>query len=185
MKEIIAIIEQGLGPARLNILKKNEDSFQDFWEGVLKAIPRVDWNKDPVPYLISSGYGQINNVKRSSWSAEKFRFCPNCGQVYGYRTKICVVCGNELESSNRHSEYEDYHEGTKGPDQELAMDIELFVDTLIGNEKYTAKRWMIDRADLRYQNYSKQIAFELNISAPRVSQIIGKIKQKFQGYINR
>jgi len=185
MKELIIVIEAALGPSRLSALKRNEDSYQDFWLGVLEAYERVDWERDPIAFLISSGYGTIRNARRSGWTADRFRHCPSCGRILGYRSVVCPKCGCETESDHRHQVMLAEPASKPEHDLDLAMTIEQFVATLTGNKKHVAKRWMIDRADLLYQNYSKQLAFELGVSAPRVAQIVSKLKQEFQAFINR
>ena len=62
----------------------------------------------------------------------------------------------------------------------LEMDIARFVDTLYGNEKYVAKRWLVDRADLRYDNHCKQLALELGCSAPYVAAVKKSIREKWK-----
>jgi len=185
MRDLIPVIEAALGPSRLAALKRNEDQYQDFWLGVLEAYNRVDWDRDAIAYLITSGYGAVRNAKRSGWTADRFRHCPACGKVQGYRAVRCSRCGAETQSEVRHHTILMEPESGSGPDRDLRMTIEQFVETLSGNRRYIAKRWMLDRADLLYQNYSKQLAFELGISAPRVAQIVSRLKRDFQVYLNR
>jgi len=184
MRELISVIEESLGADRLSRLHNNEDDYQDFWIGVLEAFKRVDWDRDMIGFLITSGYGAIRNAKRSTWSVERYRYCPKCGKIFGYRTVECPDCKIETISDMRHTEY-DTTPARTAPDQDLEMTIQDFVITLNGNAKYIAKRWMIDRADLKYQNHSKQIAFELGLSPARVAQIKKTIKAEFQFYINQ
>ena len=65
------------------------------------------------------------------------------------------------------------------------LDVPAFVETLEGRARYVARRWMINRADLYFVNYQKQIAVELGISAPRVAQIVKSLKAGFVAWVNR
>lgn len=176
--KLVGIIVSELGE-RIKYLRSNEDLYQTFWVGVLEAIPNMDTSRDVIPYLISKGFGAVRNYKRSAMSVELATYCEHCGKYFGFRTRTCSECGSELKLIRRFSEYEDYH--TKPSDDILnKIMIEQFVKTLEGKQKYVAKRWLIDRADLMYTNYSKQLASELGVSAPNISAKVKKIKQKFR-----
>lgn len=98
---------------------------------------------------------------------------------------ICPECGGETESEIRCSEMKLEPPARERRDADLAMTLEQFVDTKVDKERYIARRWLLDRADLRYQNYQKQIAYEIKLSAPRVAQIVTKLKREFQLFLNR
>ena len=183
MRELIPDIQKGLGPERLAQLKRDEDAFQDFWEGVFNAVDNVDWDRDFVAYLISAGYGQIRNARRSERTAHTLKYCPKCGRVYGYRKIECPKCKVETVSNSRHMSY---IESQSSPyhDVDIQIDIDRFVDILSGQEYYVAKRWMIDRADLLYKNHLTQLAAEMHVSAPRVAHVKNKVKAKFLSFIN-
>ena len=184
MRELIPLIEEALGSDRLARLRRDEDAHQDFWVGVLEGLERVDWDRDAVAFLITAGYGAVRNAKRSKWTRDRYRICPSCGRVVGYRHVQCSHCGAETESGIRHSEYET-SEARPEPDRDLVIDIQRFVATLSGPTAYVARRWMIDRLDLLSVNHTKQIAAELGVSAPRVAQIKKVIKSEFMSYLNR
>lgn len=184
MRDLVPVIEEALGPDRLSRLKSNPDEYQNFWVGVLEAFTRVDWDRDVVAYLISSGYGAVRNGRRSEWSEQRMRWCPKCGKVWSYRTTVCPRCGCETESGVRHSEYVDLVEARQEEQDVAPEDVAAFLLTLSGAEAYVARRWMRDRADLTCQNHLKQIAWELGVSAPRVAQIKSKVRQKFAAWIN-
>jgi len=188
MKELILTIEEALGPDRLTKLRNNEDAYQQFWLGVLEAMSRADLSKETVGYLISSGYGSIRNMRRAENSKGKMRTCSICGVEYGYRTKVCRYCGAETDSSCRVSSTTgsdggeiDFEDRTRS-ELDFTIDISIFLETLTGNERYIAKRWLVDRADLLFANHTKQIAFELDLSSPRVAQIKTVVRQKFKDW---
>ncbi len=176
--KLINEIKKGLG-GKLNSLRRNEDDYQTFWVGVLEAMPKVNPDRPAIPYLISSGYGAIKNSHRSEMSVDLASHCEKCGVYYGFRTKVCPICKSDLKFIRRMSTYEDYHEGHHIVDPLDKVMFEQFISTLEGKQKYIAKRWMIDRADIWYENHSKQIAFELGISAPAVARHKKIIRQEF------
>ena len=175
--ELIDKITEGLGD-RISTLRHNEDDYQTFWVGVLEAIPRLNPKKPMIQFLISNGYGAIKNSHRSTMSVDLVRYCEKCGTYHGFRTKNCPACKSEMRLIRRLSSYEDYHM-KEDIDPLNKIMLEQFIDTLDGNHKYVAKRWLLDRADLLYANHSKQIAFELGISAPAVARHKKVIRQEF------
>lgn len=185
--DIIKQIEQGLGKDRLQKLKRNDDNYQIFWLGVLEHRSCVDKSRDPVPYLISCGYGAIANARLQENTRTKVRVCERCGRQYSYRYSHCPHCLSENETVPRvlsmtaddGSDVEFMASGDEDK-KTLEMDIARFVDTLYGNEKYVAKRWLIDRADLRYDNHCKQLALELGCSAPYVAAVKKSIREKWK-----
>ena len=185
MRDLIPAVEQELGPERLARLRRDPDTYQQFWLGVLEATARVDWTRESLAFLISNGFGAVRNMRRSERSLNGMRTCKDCGAVYGYRTKSCPICGQELDAAARLSEFEDYHPAKEEADVEAMLDVRAFVETLEGRARYVARRWMINRADLYFVNYKKQIAVELGISAPRVAQIVKSLKAGFVAWVNR
>lgn len=186
---LVREIEVALGPDRLFYLKKNEDAYQQFWLGVLEAFGRMDKDRDFIGFLVSNGYGAVRNMNRSEYSKSKMRYCPSCGKRLGYRTKICPFCNSETETKtrnisivNRDGEFIEYEDDRPSRDIDLSLDIDTFLLTLEGNQQYIARRWMKDRADLLFANHVKQLAFELEISAPRVVQIKNIIRKKFKSW---
>jgi len=83
---------------------------------------------------------------------------------------------------NQEGQFIEYEDRKPTRDINLAIDIESFLTTLEDKEYYVAKRWMMDRADLLFANHVKQIAFEMEISAPRVTQIKNVIRKKFKSW---
>lgn len=190
--DIIAQIEQGLGADRLAKLKKDDDNYQIFWLGVLEHRHSIDPTRDPIPYLISCGYGAIANTRLMENTRKKVRVCDKCGRIYSYRYSHCPHCMEENRTEPRvistamvdGSEYEFETPNTENSII-LDLDITRFISTLYGNEKYVAKRWLIDRADLRYDNHCKQIALELGCSAPYVARVKKSIRNKWKLINNR
>lgn len=186
---LIYEIESALGHDRLTYLKKNEDKYQQFWLGVLEAFGRMDKDRDFIGFLISNGYGAIRNMNRSEYSKSKMKRCLTCGKLYGYRTRICPKCYEETETQvrtvstyNREGEVIDYEDTRNVHDINFSIDIESFLLTLEGNQKYIARRWFKDRVDMLFVNHVKQLAFELEISEPRVTQIKNIIRKKFKSW---
>lgn len=176
--KLIEDIKQELG-SRLYLLRKNEDEYQTFWVGVLEALQTADPKRDIIPYLISRGYGEIRNYKRSQMSKDLTSYCETCGRYYGFRTHLCPQCGQEMELVRRKSTYEDYYPGRKEDDVLDDIVVEQFVATLSGTRKYVARRWMIERADLYFDNHIKQIASELDVSNFVVARHKKNIKKLF------
>lgn len=185
--ELIEQIEKGLGYQRLNNLKKREDDYQIFWIGVLEHRKDVDVNRDPIPYLISCGYGAIRNEKLKENTKNKLRYCPCCGREFSYRRVECPDCRSEtitdqrIYSSNINGEEMEFEQ----KDSELLnlvdqLDLTNFVSKLYGKEHYVAKRWILDRADLKYDNHLKQIGLELGCSAPYVAKLKKEIIKKWK-----
>jgi DNA-directed RNA polymerase specialized sigma24 family protein len=185
VRELIPAIEEALGPRRLAALRRDEDAYQDFWVGVLEALSRVDWDRDVMAYLVTAGYGAVRNGRRAEWTNQRLRRCPSCGRTFGYRMVRCPECGAETESEVRHSEMAAEPPARRGEDADLRMSLEQFVAAKAGNEAYVARRWLLDRADLLYQNYQKQIGYELGLSAPRVAQVVSKMRRELQAFLNR
>lgn len=188
MRELIPTIEEALGPERLERLKKDEDAMQQFWLGVLEATARADLSRDVIGFYISNGYGAIRNMRKSEDSMMRRRVCPGCGAIYGNRTKICRRCGAELwsvpvvfpltmpDGTDRELEAP---RPWAGP-VDLQVDIESFVCTLGGRQAYVARRWLLDRADLFYDNHLAQIALEMGVSKPRVAQLKKRVREAFR-----
>lgn len=178
---LVIMIEGGLGPERVRDLKRKEDEYQIFWVGVLEAIPRAK-SGDPVPYLITAGYGAVKNYRRAENTKQYYKVCPNCGTEYGYRITVCRKCGVETENRVRQIEYLDRHESNFHHAIEERVMLEQFVDGLEGRQRYVAKRWLLDRADIYFDNHIKQIAVELGISAPAVAKYKKQIKRQLMAW---
>lgn len=177
--KFIKLIIDGLGNKRYNALKQDEDKYQIFWLGVIEATNKIKSNDKQIGYLILKGYGNIKNWVKSNHSRNIIKYCPECGSTYGFRKIGSCKCGEfDLKISNRFKALTDIYI-YRDEDKTLSIAIEQFIETLIGNIKYVAKRWLIDRVDLLYDNYSKQLASELEVSPPMISKYIRKIKQKF------
>lgn len=185
LRNLIPAVEQELGPERLARLRRDPDAYQQFWLGVLEATARVDWTRESLAFLISNGFGAVRNMRRSERSWNGMKVCRSCGKTYGYRAKTCLRCGAELETQVRLSEFDDLLPSREDRSVEAILDVKAFVETLDGKARYVARRWMLERADLYYVNYQKQIAFELGVSAPRVAQIVKALKAGFVTYVNR
>ena len=185
--DLVKTIEDALGEKRLHKLQRNEDEYQIFWVGVLEHRYNVDKDRDPIPYLISCGYGAIRNARLMENTRTKVRTCPDCGRVYSYRYSHCPYCRVESQTERRvfstalpdgsEMEFE-----TQSAEEQLILDLDIarFVETLHGNEQYVARRWLIDRADLKYANHLKQIALELGCSAPYVARVKKSIRNKWK-----
>jgi len=185
--DMVHEIEQGLGQDRLQKLKRNEDNYQIFWLGVLEHRQSVDRSRDPIPYLIACGYGAIANARLKENSRQKMRVCDRCGHVFPYRSSHCPHCHDENRTESRLTSTtlpdgnECEFECDSGEDAILlGLDVERFVNTLHGNERFVARRWLIDRADLKYDNHCKQIALELGCSAPYVARVKKAIRNKWK-----
>lgn len=192
--DIVKEIEQGLGRERLQKLKHNEDNYQIFWLGVLEHRKKVDWSRDPIPYLISCGYGAIRNERLKENSRMKVKFCDSCGKVFPYRYGCCPVCYGKGRTIQRvlpitrddgtEQEFEDKHDFTTT--EICRVDILAFIRSLSSRkEKYIAHRWLIDRVDLLYDNHCKQLAIELGCSAPYIAKVKQNLRIKYKRLIGR
>lgn len=177
MHDLVEKIEEGLGSDRLRELKRKEDEYQMFWVGVLEALPKAR-PQNEVPYLITAGYGAVRNYRRAENSRAYYKVCPQCGESYGYRTRYCSQDGALLENRSRSVEYLDRHETSIHEQVEERILLEQFVGILEGRRRYIARRWLLDRADVLYDNHIKQIAGELGISAPAVARHKQYIKEQ-------
>lgn len=180
--EIVGILKKAMGPAKYKKLMSDEDKHQVFWLGVIKSLGDVDWNRDPLQYLILSGFNEIRNYNKEIWSRENMRYCSNCNRIHGYRTKICPRCGQEMGTIKRFNILSDIHKHYD--DFNFSIDLERFVDTLSGKQRYIAKRWLLDRVDLMFDNHSKQLAQELGCSAPMISKYKKQIRNRFKEWYN-
>ena len=175
--KLIPIIKDLLG-AKYWDLKKDEDKEQTFWLGVAKALHEVDFSQNPIEYLILSGWNEVRNYNKHTWSRDIVRYCIKCNKYHGYRTSCCPVCGEKMPTIKRDKILLDIHRYEECHDNKINID--MFIKSLSGKLRYIAKRWLIDRADLMYDNHSKQLAYELGISAPRISFYKKKIRTKFK-----
>lgn len=187
MRELIPTIEEALGPERLSRLKRDEDAYQQFWLGVLEAYRRVDLSRESIGFLISNGYGAVRNMRRAENSKNRLRICHQCGRVYGNRTVECPDCLVPTDGYVRivsitasTGEDLDFEDGRPAAPLSLSIDIELFLKRLSGKRLYVARRWLVDRVDLLFNNHLSQLAFELGISKPRVAQIKGEVRDSFR-----
>ena len=183
-EKFISHIKDALGNNRLRALKVDDDEYQLFWLGVLEAIPNMRKDSHQIGYLILKGYGKIKNYRKSNYSRECIKYCRLCGRSYGFRKEDACKCGSDTIVVSRLIPLNDNYEYDDNIDIDMKVTIERFVNTLIGNMKYVAKRWLIDRADLMYNNYSKQLAIELEISPAMISKYVKKIRQRFSEWYN-
>lgn len=174
--DLVISIEQALGEERLRKLKKNDDIYQTFWLGVLEHRKDCD-KRDPIPYLICCGYGAVRNARLSENTRRKMRI--KNGKVSSYRSEgeVAMRLLSTTKDDGCEWEFESYDR-----DKDLDIDIIRFIDSLHGNEKYVAKRWLLDRADLMSDNHCKQIAMELNCSAPYVARVKKSIRNKWKAW---
>jgi hypothetical protein len=184
MKDLVAAVEAGLGPDRLARLRRNPDSYQQFWLGVLEARLRLDGIRESVPFLISNGYGAVRNMRRAESSFQQLRVCPECGRVYGNRKKECPECYVPTVAETRHSEYAEWHSPQCSEPDLLRADLEAFVCGQSGSRAYVARRWLLDRADLYYTNHLEQIAGELGLTSARVAQIKASVRGELRLWLN-
>ena len=69
------------------------------------------------------------------------------------------------------------------PDIDARLDIERFVNGLIGRRyQYFARRWLIDRVDLLVPDPMRQIAWEMGLSRARVGQMKVDVIHWFKGW---
>ena len=174
--DLVVMIENGLGEERLRKLKKNEDDYQNFWLGVLEHRKDSD-GRDPIPYLICCGYGAIRNARLSENTKRKMKV--KDGKMKSYRSDGETVV-RLVSATKENGEQWDFE--SKDRDKNFELDIERFLSTLHGNERYVARRWLLDRADLMYDNHCKQIALEMNCSAPYVARVKKSIRNKWKNW---
>jgi len=166
------------------------DEYSLFWLGVLEAAERVDWDRDPVPFLITSGYGTINRERRKEERFQAVRVCPVCGKIFPSSCMYCY-CGTETVRENLQQPlvWDDGDEiyGREENDLELFWDIENFVKTLKPDTKdsYVARRYFIERADLFYDNYLKQLGKEMGCSAAYAASVVRRLRAGLRSYLTR
>lgn len=179
---LVAEVEEGLGPERLSRLRADPDSMQQFWLGVLKAARRADPGRDRVAFLISNGYGEVRNGRRSDRTWRGMRACRSCGAVLSYRSVTCPRCGSETEAMARVQSFEEWHGPVGDADRDFKLDVESFVSTLSGLELEVARRWLVMRYDLTSVNYLKRIAQEVGRTPARVAQVVKRLRLKFRAW---
>jgi len=189
MDDLMSRINRTLG-SRNERLKTNPDNYQNFWLGVLEAIPKATKTANPIPYLISKGYFMIHQKKRSENRHSYVAYCPNCGEFFNFTANECPACKGDLEYFNRRDDMGSDVDGGFIPQQldrdiTLQLTIEQFVDQLPeGRDKYIAKRWLLDRIDLLVDNYCKELAMEIGIHSTNVAKRITRIKSAFRIWYN-
>ena len=185
LEDLVRQIESRLG-SRKNYLRKDPDAYQDFWLGVMESIPKATKTADPVPYLINKGYGRAWQNRRSESRHSHVSYCKKCDQYHTFTRLACPECGSELEYLNRRDFIDQGHflPTSKDEDVTLRLTIEQFIEQLDGKMRYVAKRWMLDRADLMYDNYCKQLSAEVGIGASGIAKIVKKIRRAFQVWYN-
>lgn len=169
---------------RSHIRFKSDDYRQVFWIGVFEALSDVDWSQDPIKYLVIRGTVKVRNYIRTNNCINYHKICNKCGKSYHYRAIKCS-CGGSLSTKQR---YVDEIEEISYRDDEVILDkivFESFIDTLEGVEKEIAKKWIIDRADLYFDNMALEIANDLGITERTVLRYKKKIREKFQEWYNK
>lgn len=174
---LIPVIKKEIG-YKFRQLSSDEDKEQTFWLGVVKALHTVDFDNSPLEYLILSGWNEVRNYNKANWSRDIARSCQNCGRSYGYRTKICPTCGYETKTFKRSHALVDIHQYQE--DLDTQIEISTFVESLSGKLGYVARRWLVDRVDLYYDNHSKRLADEMGISPPMISKYKARIRKLFK-----
>jgi hypothetical protein len=194
-ENLVKMVEQGLGPKRLASLKKDEDSYQNFWIGVLKSLPRSDKYEDKIPYLIRSGYGEISDAYRVDARKEFRKWCPKCRKFHSVSRIYCPKCGEELDVVNRNdsldTEYAPQIADRQWNDLDLGMDIRKFVQyvnrlyragEVDGRFHHVTVRWLVNRVDLFEDNHSVTLAQELGCTPQNISRIKKQIRELFSEY---
>jgi hypothetical protein len=157
---------------------RDDDLRQVFWLGVVESFYDLGGGDTQMAFIVQRGRGAVRNEVRANWSRVLRKRCPGCGREYGYRTTICRGCGVELVILSRYTPYIDSY--TDDAEDVERVDLDLFVLTLDGRQAYVARRWLIDRADLCYENHLQQIASELGISDPAVARMKRIIRRRFR-----
>lgn len=170
----MAEIRNRVGPAKL---WQDDDLQQVFWLGVVRGTQKVKWDRDPIPYLITRGFGEVRNYLSSQRLRSVIKRCVECGSENSYRKSRCE-CGGELVLENRMAQFVQHT--TEDVDPLDALEVEQFVGTLSGRMGFVARRWLMERADLYYDNHLKQIGSELGISAVAVSHYKDRIRESFR-----
>lgn len=179
--DLVQRINDGLGRDRLTSLKKDPDSYQTFWIGVMKAHNTADHGRDIIPFLILKGYGEIKNNRRIENNKKYQKYCPECNKHMGFRKVVCDECGGELDLEGVLVEFSDYHPAYFNHDIDIM--IEMYVDSLNGNLKHVARRWLIERIDLISNNSTELLSMEVGVSKVTISKYKKFIKQGFHEWI--
>jgi len=129
--------------------------------------------------LFLQGVNKVRHYIITNDSRRLNRYCDQCNRFYGFRTVRCRECGSEMRITSRMLVYKDYEHGDYDPDMIIKISMEQFVETLDGKYRYIAKRWLLDRVDLMYDNHLKQLALELGMSAPRIAKLKKSVRERY------
>lgn len=170
-------IRRRLGPTKI---WRYEDLRQVFWLGVIRGTQSVDWTpeEDPALYLVTRGIGEVRDYLASQRVRSLVKRCLSCGRINGHRRVRCLECGGKLRYENRSVAFIEHLVLDEDPLDRI--EVEQFVATLTGKMAVVARRWLLDRADLYYDNHLAQIGQELGMSAPGVAKIKRRIRESFR-----
>lgn len=162
---------------------KDEELQQVFWLGVMRKIDRCQWapSLHPIRFLTTQGANEVRHWIQKQYSVNLQRYCSECNRFYGYRHEWCDIHHKELPVRGRYSVYVDALRGSPDEDVIEEYSMEQFVKFLGRFESesvvHVAQRWLVDRVDIYYDNHSKQLALELDLTPPRIAQIKKHIRE--------
>jgi hypothetical protein len=157
------------------------DQVQTFWLGVMEAEARArEENRED--FLFLSGLNKVRDENRRDWSRKLERICDVCGTRYGYRGQT-TCCGEPTRTRRRQIETEWFEVPVDGVDPSIMISIEQYVMRQVGTKHEVAQRFLLDRYDIFYTNYSRKIADEVGISPPAVSRWVKSIRAELKDWL--
>jgi hypothetical protein len=194
LNKLVQDIERELGQKRLEGLKRDPDNYQIFWIAILenidKAVKGLEIHDNITSYLITKGYFGVKHAKVSEGRHRYVAYCSKCGKYHPYTYQECPKCHTPLQYVYRHrhlsENYDERYTNAYQPkwnDRDTTMDIAIqdFVESIENDkDRYVASRWMLDRLDLKVDNYQAQIAVEMGVGQSCVARRVIQLKKAFQ-----
>ena len=159
------------------------DLEQIFWVGVLEAVLRMKPHSEKtnqIHYLLTCGFGKVKTYRRSEWNYRLVNWCLECKRWVGFSSP-------HIHPVITFPKADEYVESKHVDDFEKRVDLQImlqeFVRLLGGNERYVAKRFLLDRIDLVDAHPIELVAGELGCHRTRVSQYRSRIKRKLRSWL--
>jgi hypothetical protein len=166
---------------RISRKKLQPDQVQTFWVGVMEAESRsnAEGRED---FLFLSGLNRVRDENKRDWSRKLERYCEVCGTRYGYRGQR-TCCGRATVTRHRQIKSEWLEIPINEVDPSITISIEQYVMQQGGTKREVAQRFLLDRYDIFYENYSRKIADEVGISPPAVSRWVKSIRADLRDWL--
>lgn len=185
----------------INRLLSPSDARQEFWLGVIKAIPLVKTTiGDPLQFLTYSGVNQVKTALRNVIGKRVFYVCRECG----YQGRLRKGEDNQYRCSKCQSTDIDTWERERASSDMLGQTIDIAVSVrvrvredidmaeFITELKQSLTNREAEVLDMILQgndrdsstNYLEDIGIKLDITPQCVNQYLRKIRQRISGLLS-